>query len=233
MAPTTKARRSTTSPARQHEMGEHREQHTQGLAQILELEKDQLRGVPIPTLLAGAARLYARGGAAARERPKETFALSRAVGRLDFFISHAWRSPRLPKYLALCRYFNRRLAVHAALLTCFLLFFWALHRTPIPGEPLVSFPNRLDEGVHVVPHKLLSWYPAPFVAYIVTVGLAHLVFRRGTTAFLDIACVNQLDPEGKALGIQRLGAVLERTEYMLVLADEHCKCRRIPTLLLP
>ena len=73
--------RRSTSPAR-HSLKE--EQRTQGLSQILELEKDQLRGVPIPTLLARAARLYARNGAAAREAPKETFELSHAVGRLDF-----------------------------------------------------------------------------------------------------------------------------------------------------
>ena len=55
-------------------------------APVLVGQKDQLRGVPIPTLLARAARLYARNGAAAREAPKETFELSHAVGRLDFFI---------------------------------------------------------------------------------------------------------------------------------------------------
>ena len=192
------------------------------LAQVLELEKDQLRGVPIPTLLARAARLYARNGAAAREAPAETFALSHAVGRLDFFISHAWRSPRLAKYLALCRYFNGHLAVHAALLGCFLTFFWALHRAPIPGELMVQFPNRIDKGgVLTFPMAAFNWHHVSFFAYLATAALAHQLLRRRQTAFLDIACVNQLDDTSKALGIQRLGAVLQRTERMLVLADEH------------
>ena len=58
-------------------MEEEREQRKQGLAQVLELEEGQLRGVPVPTPLARGAQLYSRFGAAARERPKETFALSR------------------------------------------------------------------------------------------------------------------------------------------------------------
>jgi len=220
MARTTKNRRSATSPARQHEIGERQRLHE--LAQVLELEKDQLRGVPIPTLLARAARLYARNGAAAREAPAETFALSHAVGRLDFFISHAWRSPRLAKYLALCRYFNGHLAVHAALLGCFLTFFWALHRAPIPGELMVQFPNRIDKGgVLTFPMAAFNWHHVSFFAYLATAALAHQLLRRRQTAFLDIACVNQLDDTSKALGIQRLGAVLQRTERMLVLADEH------------
>lgn len=195
--------------------------HQQGLAQVLELEKDQLRGVPIPTLLARAARLYSRHGAAARERPKATFALSRSVGRLGFFISHAWRSPRHAKYFALCRYFNGNLAAHAALFTCFVLFFWALHRTPIPGEPMAAFPTRIDKGVVIFPARTLDWYYVPFVAYLATAALAHNLLCRGKTAFLDIACVNQLEPASKAQGIQRLGAILQRTEHMIVLADEH------------
>ena len=206
--------RRSTSPAR-HSL-------KQGLSQILELEKDQLRGVPIPTLLARAARLYARNGAAAREAPKETFELSHAVGRLDFFISHAWLSPRLAKYLALCRYFNGNLAVHVSLLTCALTFFWALHRTPIPDEAQYSFPTRIDRGGSLTfPKATFDWQFAPFFAYIATAALAHELLRRREHAFLDIACVNQLDATSKALGIQRLGAVLQRTESMLVLADEH------------
>jgi len=177
--------------------------------------------VPIPTLLARGARLFARSGAAARERPKETFALSRTVGRLDYFISHAWRSPRLGKYCALCRFFNGGLAVHAALLVGFTAFFFALHRPPVPGEPMVTIANQVDQGRHTFPRAIIWWFYAPFPVYIATAALAHRLLRRNSTAFLDIACVNQLDPVAKAKGIERLGAMLARTEHMLVLADEH------------
>ena len=211
-------RRRSTSPARHSLVGEQR---THNLAQILELEKEQLRGVPIPTLLSRAARLFSRSGAAAREAPKETYALSRTVGRLDYFISHAWVSPRLGKYCALCRYFNGSLALHAALLSCYIFFFWALHRTPVPGEPMTTMANQIDQGMHTVPRFHIYLFHAPFIAYFLTAAMAHTVLSRRHTAFLDIACVNQLDAAAKAAGIERLGAVLARTERMLVLADEH------------
>ena len=86
---------------------------------------------------------------------------------------------------------------------------------------MVGFPNRIDKGVLHFPKTVSRWYFAPFFVYLATAGLAHQLLCRGKTAFLDIACVNQLVPASKALGIQRLGAVLQRTERMLVLADEH------------
>lgn len=206
---------------------------TQELAQILELEKEQLRGVPIPTLLARAARLFSDRGVAAREQPRETFALSRAVRRLDFFVSHAWISPRVGKYAALCRYFNGGLAVHLAVLLDFLIFFWALHRKPVPGETFVTISNQIDKGMHSLPLRNFSPILVPFAVYLVTSALAHTLLCRASTAFLDIACVNQEDAAAKAQGIERLGAVLARTERMLVLADEHywkrlwwCGCPR-------
>jgi hypothetical protein len=48
----------------------------------------------------------------------------------------------------------------------------------------------------------------------------HRLLHRGATSFLDIACVPQEDAAGKAQGIARLGAVLARSEYMILLVDE-------------
>ena len=99
----------------------------QQLSQVLDLEEEQLRGVPIPSLLDGGARLFARGGAAAREDPQATFALSKPVRRVDYFISHAWRSSRLTKYFALCRYFNRSWALSIAAVYNLAWFLYTLH----------------------------------------------------------------------------------------------------------
>ena len=64
-------------------------------------------------LLAGNCRLFAEEGAAAREDPAGTFALSRPVRHLDYFVSHAWRTSRWSKYFALLFYFNQERALVA------------------------------------------------------------------------------------------------------------------------
>ena len=56
-------------------------------------------------------------------------------------------------------------------------------------------------------------------AFILVLTCAHRF--RSRTAFLDIACINQLDAEKKADGINSLGAVLDRSQRMLVLLDEN------------
>ena len=42
-----------------------------------------------------------------------------------------------------------------------------------------------------------------------------------TTCSMLRGCINQLDPEAKALGIASLGSILDRSERMLILMDEH------------
>ena len=86
---------------------------------------------------------------------------------------------------------------------------------------MVTVANQIDQGTHTFPRAVVAWSTVPFVLYLLTAALAHNLLSRKRTAFLDICCVNQLDPVAKAQGIERLGAVLARTESMLVLADEH------------
>ena len=57
--------------------------------------------VSLPSLLAGRARLFASEGQAARDDPSGTFALSKPVDSLSFFLSHSWRTSRVAKYCAL------------------------------------------------------------------------------------------------------------------------------------
>ena len=59
------------------------------------------------------------------------------------------------------------------------------------------------------------------IALALTFAFGHLVFRRGETAFLDIACIDQCDATTKAAGINSLGALLDRSRRMVVLLDEH------------
>ena len=52
--------------------------------------------------------------------------------------------------------------------------------------------------------------------------LSQAIFTRTSpTLFLDICCISQDDPIKKARGIESLGALLDRSERMLVLLDEN------------
>ena len=190
------------------------------LAQVLDLPDGELRGVSMPDLLAYGAWLYSNNGAAARAQPVKVFALSHPVRRIDFFISHAWRSPRATKCLALWSYLNARIALLVALLTNLVIFWVSLnmpHRVPPWAKAtIVSFVDHS-------PHEcvVLSALPLAFGAYILTLATAHHLSRRGECAFLDIACVSQSDLTKQAKGISALGAVLARSETCVLLVDEH------------
>ena len=78
------------------------------LHDVLSLEKENLRGITLSSLLGGFGRLFADGGKAARDDPHGTYATSHPVDSLGYFVSHSWRSPRLVKYLAMLLFFHRR-----------------------------------------------------------------------------------------------------------------------------
>lgn len=191
----------------------------QQLSQVLDLGDEQLRGVPIPTLLSGGAQLFAEGGAAARDRPKETFALSKPVRRVDYFISHAWRSSRLTKYLALCRFFNLSSAMIVAVVCNLALFIYTLHFSASDVQDVRR--DFVDGTQHFVPRFYLYTSASAPIFLILCAALLQHVLHRGATGFLDIACVPQDDEVGKAQGITRLGAILARSERMILLVDEH------------
>ena len=189
------------------------------LADRLSLTSEQLRGVSVTTLLAGGARLFANNGAAAREDPAGTFALSKPVPFLDYFVSHAWRSSRLEKGLALLIYFAQWPAVIAWLVGAYTAFWIAtLHFELLPqvlrGPVLVRMADA-TQG-----HQ-------PFFVQAVSVAALALVLltwhrtKRNVYAFLDIACIDQTDAAKKESGIKSLGAILDRSERMLVIFDEH------------
>ena len=194
------------------------------LANMVDLDSEQLRGVSVPTLLAGNARLFANGGAAARKDPAGTFALSRPVRYLDYFISHSWRTPRLAKWLALLLYFNLSAAYWAwafVLWVCF--WFLCMHFEKVP----TIFQGAVTNGPWdaSITHNPLFCSTFSGLALGVVLLTYHRFARRGQTAFLDIACIDQLDAGKKAAGIASLGALLDRSDRMVVLFDEHYMTR--------
>jgi hypothetical protein len=188
--------------------------------QRLSIHLHDIRGVQLGLLLANGGRLFARGGAAAREDPAGTYALSESVQALDYFVSHAWRARRLTKYLALLCYFNLDAAVVAHLVVCCACFlFGTFFFESLPAYfVLPPQPAWIDDA----PLRTLNCaqFFAP-LAFAIVLFFGHHLFRRGEHVFLDICCINQLDNEKKAAGINSLGALLDRSRRMVVLLDEH------------
>ena len=212
----------TQSAARQNRFEELRRQRTRTieLSQVLDLPGGALRGVSIPNLLAHGAWLYSDGGAAARAQPDAVFSLSRHVRRIDLFISHAWRSPRFAKCLALWSYLNTRAAIRAAVATNLALF-WVALLLPnrVPSWATFNMVSLVDHTMHETIG--LSALPIAFLVFALFMTSAHHLTRRHEYGFLDIACISQNDAALQARGISTLGAVLARSERMVLLIDQH------------
>ena len=206
------------------DVGHVKEVSGASLANMVDLDSEQLRGVSVPTLLAGNARLFANGGAAARKDPAGTFALSRPVRYLDYFISHSWRTPRLAKWLALLLYFNLSAAYWAwasVLWVCF--WFLCMYFEGVPAMFQGAVSNGPWDASLTHNPMLCQFFSA--LALGVVLLTYHRFARRNETAFLDIACIDQLDAGKKAAGIASLGALLDRSDRMVVLFDEHYMTR--------
>ena len=88
------------------------EERENSLAGVLEIESEVLRGVSLPSLLAGRARLFASEGQAARDDPSGTFALSKPVDSLSFFLSHSWRDDSEKKWKRMLEYKDEHSSSH-------------------------------------------------------------------------------------------------------------------------
>ena len=187
----------------------------------IDITVDQLRGVSVSSLLDGGAALFADGGAAARLDPAGVFAHSTPVEQLDYFVSHAWRAPRLSKYFAMLCYFNLNAALVAYLVTCCVSF---VYSTLFFEALSPFFVYEPPTGELMDSKQIRSVGTAQFFAFLVFVAVfffGHLVLRRGEMGFLDISCIDQRDDSKKAAGINSLGALLDRSQRMVVLLDEN------------
>ena len=186
------------------------------LAGVLKIDAEALRGVSLPSLLASCAQLFADNGQAARDDPIGTFEKSRTVHSLSFFVSHSWRTSRLFKWAALCVHFNLQRAALATLVANFFVFALNLFC-------LESLPSWLVlDQMHIADltytrGTMMGEMVGPLV--FVPVLLFGHIFDQETSLFLDIACISQDDERLKASGISSLGAILDRSERMLVLCD--------------
>jgi len=188
------------------------------LAEILDVDAELVRGVSLPSLLAGRAALFADHGQAARDDPKGTYALSRPVESLSYFVSHSWRTSRLVKYTALCVHFNLRRAAVASAACNFVAFTVSMSApSALPGWMLMDQMHIAD--MTYTRGASLCEVVGPLV-FVLVLLFGHLV-DHSTSFFLDICCISQDDAQLQASGIASLGAVLDRSERMLVLCDGH------------
>ena len=79
-----------------------------------------------------------------------------------------------------------------------------------------NYPGWLDAKPFTFPWLCSACFFPTFLVALFTIHLCNL----DGTLFLDIACIAQDDPEQKAKGIDSLGAVLDRSQKMLVLLDD-------------
>ena len=187
------------------------------LADVLDLDEEILRGVSLPSLLAGGARLFADDGATARLDPTGTFAVSRPVESVSYFISHSWRTSRLLKYCAFCIRFNLERAAIASACANFIAYTVSLFcLDSLPEWMVADFFHVSD---YAASRGTMMCEATGILVFTSVLLLGHLIFDRRDTFFLDVACISQDDEKLKASGIASLGAILDRSERMLVLCD--------------
>ena len=217
-----KAVRRAESPAKAREPPTlaHHTSREDALGNVLSIDSEDIRGVPLTLLLGGFGRLFARSGAIAREQPELVYSYSRQVDTIDYFISHSWSAGRLQKFAALLMFFNASPAYFCSIVFGTTLVLFEIHYfDQLPGWLITEQVDNLNDMQKIRTSNLFLLLISPVL--LVALLLWHrLSDTGGRSLFLDIACICQNNVVRKARGIASLGALLDRSETMLVLLDE-------------
>eukprot|EP00930_Biecheleria_cincta_P089001 TRINITY_DN78258_c0_g1_i1.p1 TRINITY_DN78258_c0_g1~~TRINITY_DN78258_c0_g1_i1.p1 ORF type:complete len:579 (+),score=55.19 TRINITY_DN78258_c0_g1_i1:132-1868(+) len=163
-----------------------------------------LRGTTSAIILQGFGRRL-RGsvgglGSLSAEGDAE-YSKSFPVDYLDVFLSHSWHADWKWKYVLLLLYFNLKPALTVSIMVG--LACTAANWNTTAGVSMIVLSGFFSFGF-----TLLTW---------------HLFGRKlaGCTrsVFLDKVCIHQSDETRKEQGIKAIGAILERTNVMLVAWD--------------
>lgn len=139
-----------------------------------------------------------------------TFLASKPVEILDFFISHSWKTNQYLKFGALCYTWNVRGVVLGiafiigAALACVVCLRLSGHMGPL--DYLIARCFFLD-GI--------------IVLLCVAVCTAQCCSCAEQRVFIDKVCIHQTDDNLKKKGILKLGAILARSQTLLILYDDH------------
>ena len=123
--------------------------------------------------------------------------VSQEVSEFDAFLSHDWRTSRIPKFVTLLIFFNSSAAALTTLIVSF-------------GVGLLRIFGMSDQ---------LWTVSLSFLAYFLVFCFWQRIqlFSRPLMVFFDKLCINQFDPQEKEKGILGLGAFAMRSKQVLVL----------------
>ena len=158
---------------------------------------EYVRAAPLSTVLRRGGKIFAQSDGSA-----ETFALSKPVTRINWFISHTWHTPRWKKFMALSFHANFSFAFACSLVVGLLtVVFSVLGVLPlasrIEGSNLPRYPAG-PYGLVLVPLTFQS-----------VLHFGPVVSKR--CVFLDKSCVHSDGPTAQEAGDrqpQPCGAVL-------------------------
>lgn len=173
-----------------------------------------------PTLLRGmsSAKVLAGRGGVLNDNcgDASTFAMSRVVSEIDVFISHNWSTPRPKKFRVLCLCFN---LVPALLLTLLMGMVFAMLQA-FGQLPLLDLVTDSGASYQTAPYNMVFGTVFFFAILFHWHDVRNLFRIQGPSAFLDKACIDQVDAVRKRQGIESLAAFIRHSRSMTVVYSE-------------
>lgn len=138
----------------------------------------------------------------------EEYAKSEQVDAIDLFLSHSWHAPWFLKYLSLLCYFNAgpSLWVVAVAAAIFFLAGKSMHFCQAASWYLQALLPIMTSVVY-------------FFLFVFWSGIAVTIPWFRTKIFLDKVCIHQTDMKKKERGIKSIGALLQKSNEMLLIWD--------------
>ena len=177
--------------------------------EFTQAEKEHLimRGAPLSAVMRDRAAQFASSTSGDSE-----FKLSGPVAACDDFLSHAWQTDRLQKWMALMYTYNLKASAGAWLIAHVLGMLYC-HATAPANPRELSYLAMVFVAVVVVPlivQLVVLVYGLPRVRSI----------NSEPVVFLDKVCINQCHSGLKTLGINGLETFLKYSKRMVLLYDE-------------
>ena len=166
------------------------------------------RASPVMQVLGYLGHMFATSSGS-----QDTFELSNAVARIDWFISHNWDTPRYTKFATLALFFNTRFSVLLAFAAMAVTF--AL--TAFGKLPLFEHTGYIGNSVHGVYCTVIL--VAVFLSLLMfghNIGSICVPSHRQSQVFFDKTCIHQTNLKLKQEGISSLAAFLHCSKGIVI-----------------